>query len=47
MQWVAVAHLSEQNNRPQLALDATQKRVGKMLNVHVASRYEAGPMLEV
>lgn len=47
MQWVAVAHLSEQNNRPQLALDTTQKKVGKMLSVHVASRYEAGPMLEV
>ena len=47
MQWVAVAHLSEQNNRPQLAQDATRKKVGKMLEVHVASRYGVGPMLEV
>lgn len=47
MQWLAAAHLSEQNNRPQLALDAARRRVGSMLHVQVASRYEAGPMMEV
>lgn len=47
MKWLAAAHLSEQNNRPQLALEATQRRVGKMLDVQVASRYDVGPVMEV
>lgn len=47
MQWLAVAHLSEQNNRPALAVDETRRRVGKLLPVHLASRYEVGPLLEV
>ncbi len=47
MQWLAVAHLSEQNNRPELALETARRRVGKYLPIHLASRYETGEALEV
>ncbi|HUN80579.1 MAG TPA: hypothetical protein VMV81_03630, partial [Phycisphaerae bacterium] len=47
MKWLAAAHLSEENNRPELAIDAHRRRVGSMLPVFVASRYEVGRMLEV
>ncbi len=47
LQWLAVAHLSEQNNRPDLALDSHRSRIGSMFPVHLASRYEAGALLEV
>ena len=47
LRWLAAAHLSEENNRPELAIDAHRRRVGSMLPVFVASRYEVGRMLEV
>lgn len=37
-QWVAVAHLSEENNLPELALEAQHRAVGRMYPVHHASR---------
>jgi len=39
LQWVALAHLSEKNNKPELALDTHRKHVGKTFPVYVASRY--------
>ncbi len=39
--WVALAHLSEENNRPELALEASHSAVGKSYPLFVASRYEA------
>jgi phosphoribosyl 1,2-cyclic phosphodiesterase len=47
LRWVALAHLSEHNNRPELALATHRQLLGARLLLHVASRYEAGPVLEV
>jgi len=45
--WVAVAHLSQDNNRPDLAISAMQQAVGRHYPVHHASRYEASPLFEL
>ncbi|MFQ5410816.1 MAG: MBL fold metallo-hydrolase [Phycisphaerae bacterium] len=47
LKWIAVAHLSEQNNDPELAIDAQRDHVGRDLPVHAASRFRVGPLLEV
>ena len=45
MKWVCLAHLSETNNEPALAL-ATHKRIQRgRLPLCVASRYEASPVM--
>jgi hypothetical protein len=45
--WVALAHLSEENNHPDLALATHRAHVGNAFPIHLASRYAAGPLLEV
>lgn len=45
--WVAVAHLSQDNNTPELAVDAQQRSVGRTYPVHVASRYECSEVFDV
>jgi phosphoribosyl 1,2-cyclic phosphodiesterase len=45
--WIALAHLSEENNSPELALDTHRKLLGRSFPLHVAGRYEVGPMWEV
>ncbi len=47
LQWVAVAHLSQDNNRPELAVQAQQRAVGRYLPVHHASRHEVSELFEV
>ncbi len=47
LRWVALAHLSEQNNNPEIALATYSRTVGRSVPLHVASRYEATPLLEV
>ncbi len=47
LRWACLAHLSEQNNDPNLALQTHQKIVGTEYPVMVASRYVASPMFEV
>jgi phosphoribosyl 1,2-cyclic phosphodiesterase len=47
LQWACLAHLSEQNNDPSLAVAAYRRAVGKALALVVASRYRAGDVLEV
>jgi phosphoribosyl 1,2-cyclic phosphodiesterase len=47
LRWLALAHLSEFNNRPELALATHREIVRPSLPVHVASRYQPGPLLEV
>lgn len=44
-QWIAMAHLSAENNRPELALATQKEAVGKGYPVYHASRYEVSPML--
>ncbi|HNQ23897.1 MAG TPA: MBL fold metallo-hydrolase [Phycisphaerae bacterium] len=45
--WVAAAHLSEENNLPDLALDALQTATGRDYPVYLASRYHVSDMLTV
>jgi phosphoribosyl 1,2-cyclic phosphodiesterase len=47
LQWLAAAHLSEENNRPELAMEAIRRHVGRELPALVASRYEVSSILEV
>ena len=41
LRWACLAHLSEQNNCPRVALDTHRKIVGGQLDLHVADRYQA------
>lgn len=48
LRWACLAHLSEENNDPELALDAHYAVVGEgRWPIHVASRYRATGALEV
>jgi len=47
MKWVALAHLSEMNNDPDLALDTHRRQVGRHLPLLLASRYAASDLLQV
>lgn len=47
LQWVAVAHLSQENNRPDLAVETHRKRIGSLFPVHLASRYQVSDVFEV
>ncbi len=45
--WIAVAHLSEQNNQPELAIRAQRDAVGRDYPVYHASRYGVSELLSV
>jgi len=45
--WVCLGHLSEDNNRPRLALATHRRIAGRRAPLHVASRHEAVGPLEV
>lgn len=45
--WIALAHLSEQNNRPELALAEHQTHVGRDFPFSVCSRAAVTPLLSV
>jgi phosphoribosyl 1,2-cyclic phosphodiesterase len=47
LKWACLAHLSEQNNEPDLALATHRVAVGDQRMLMVASRYAASPLLEV
>ena len=47
MKWACLAHLSQDNNTPALALRTHQRLIGKRLPIHVATRYEATEVMEV
>jgi phosphoribosyl 1,2-cyclic phosphodiesterase len=47
LKWACLAHLSEDNNTPELAMKTHRRIVGKDLTIHVASRYEATKVLQV
>jgi phosphoribosyl 1,2-cyclic phosphodiesterase len=47
MKWVALAHLSQENNTPELALDTHRRRVGAMAPLTLAPRDRASPLLAV
>lgn len=43
--WIAVAHLSEMNNHPELALATVRQAVGRQYPVYHAPRYECSELL--
>jgi len=45
--WVALAHLSADNNHPDLAIGAQHRAVGTSYPVYLASRYDCSGMLAV
>jgi len=45
--WISVAHLSQENNRPELAIGAQHSAVGRDYPVHHASRHGVSPLLTV
>ena len=47
MKWVCLAHLSEHNNDPQLAMAKHREIIGERLTIHIASRYGPTDVLEV
>jgi phosphoribosyl 1,2-cyclic phosphodiesterase len=47
LQWACLAHLSEENNSPDLALSTHRDVLGDHLPLYVASRYAATDVMEV
>ncbi|GMV96690.1 MAG: MBL fold metallo-hydrolase [Phycisphaerae bacterium] len=47
LKWVALAHLSEQNNRPEVAFDTHRRHVGRSFPYRLAGRYEVSEVMEV
>lgn len=47
LQWACLCHLSEENNRPEVAVETHRKLLGRELPIHVASRYDVGDVLQV
>ena len=47
LQWATLAHLSEHNNTPQLALQTARRIIARPLALHVASRYAVSHPLPV
>lgn len=47
LKWACLAHLSEENNDPNLALEIHRRVLGRDLPLYVAGRYEATDVLEV
>lgn len=47
MQWVCLAHLSQENNSHDVALATHRDVCGDKMVLHLASRFEAGPVMEV
>lgn len=45
--WVAIAHLSAENNEPHLAIDAHHQAVGRDYPIHHASRHDVSPVWDV
>jgi phosphoribosyl 1,2-cyclic phosphodiesterase len=47
LRWAAIAHLSEENNRPEIALETHRRRLGNSFPLRLAPRYEASEVLEI
>jgi phosphoribosyl 1,2-cyclic phosphodiesterase len=47
LKWACLAHLSEQNNKPSLAMETHRKIVHPRLSLHIASRYTPSDILSV
>ena len=47
MRWACLAHLSQDNNTPAVAVETHSQILGKRLPIYVATRYEATEVVEV
>ncbi len=47
LRWACLAHLSEQNNDPKVAMSTHQSVIQDRIPLHVASRYEASDIFEL
>ena len=47
LRWAALAHLSEQNNDPDLAFDTHHRILGRCFPLRLASRYDVSEVMEV
>jgi len=47
LRWAALAHLSHENNHPDLAFETHRRRIGQYFPLHLASRYDVTPVMEV
>jgi phosphoribosyl 1,2-cyclic phosphodiesterase len=47
LRWLTLAHLSEVNNEPELALDTHRRALGRRFPIRVASRHAVGDVLEL
>lgn len=47
LQWAVLAHLSEENNRPEIALETHRRHVGRTFPFHLAGRYEVSEAMEI
>jgi phosphoribosyl 1,2-cyclic phosphodiesterase len=47
MKWACLAHLSEENNTPALALRTHHRIFGRRVPIYVATRYEASGVMEI
>jgi phosphoribosyl 1,2-cyclic phosphodiesterase len=47
LSWLAMAHLSEENNHPELAVHAHRSQIGRLFPLYLAPRHGPGPLLTV
>ena len=47
LKWACLCHLSEENNEPDLAIEAHRRLLGSSVEIHVASRYGVSDVMEV
>ena len=47
LRWVALAHLSEENNRPDVAMDTWRACLGRRLPLHLAGRHDPSDVLRI
>ena len=47
LKWACLCHLSQENNEPDVALEAHRKRVDPAVKIHVAPRHDAYGILEI
>jgi len=47
LRWATLAHLSEQNNDPEIAMDTHHKILGKTLPIFYAPRYDVSRIIEI
>lgn len=47
LKWACLCHLSEENNEPDVAIEAHRRVLGSSVQIHVASRYGVSDVMEI